>query len=264
MRRQQRLLGARDVSLVQSDPSELVQRPPQLASQIGAQLLAGLERLMFRLGAGPAEPEDLGAVDPAAPVEAPDGIGLGPPLHRLGPFLGHVIVRQALQGAHQLAVDDPRREPIQVPGDRRHPGLVEQRQALGDIAVQDAQPCLRDLSDGARRRVTPRTDLDGTLGPRPSAGQVARQHPLIGADDRQPRLRRRLTLRFQQPLRTCQPAPHRCHERGVEQQVHRHPDSRSCRRDLITGLQGRGVGARPGLDGHLELAGRIRDLAKHR
>ena len=106
MRRQQRLLRARDVSLVQPDPSELVQRP-QLASQIGAQFLAGHERLMFRLVAGPARPEDLGAVDPAAPVEAPDGIGLGPPLHRLGPFLGHVIVRQALQGAYQLAVDDP-------------------------------------------------------------------------------------------------------------------------------------------------------------
>ena len=107
MRRQQRRLGARDVCLVQSDPSELVQRPPELALQIGAQLLAGHQRLTFRLVAGPAQPEDLGAVDPAAAVEAPDGIGLGPPLHRLGPFLGQVIVRQALQGAHQLAVHDP-------------------------------------------------------------------------------------------------------------------------------------------------------------
>jgi hypothetical protein len=203
-------------------------------------------------------------VDPAASVEAPDGIGLGPLLHRLGPFLGQVIVRQALQGAHQLAVDDSCRERIQVLGDGRHPGLVEQRQALGDIAVQDAQPCLRHLADGARRRVTPRTHFDGTPGPRPSAGQVARQHPLVGADDREPRLRRRLTPSFQKPLRSCQPAAHRCHQRGVEQQVHRHPDGRTRCRDLVTGLHECGVGARPGLDGHLELAGRIGDLAKHR
>jgi hypothetical protein len=164
MSRQQRLLRARDVSLVQSDPSELVQRPPQLALQIGPQFLAGYERLTLRLVARPAQPEDLGAVDPAAPVEAPDGIRLGPPLHRLGPFLGHVIVREALQGAHQLAVDDSCRERIQVPGDRRHPGLVEQRQTLLDLAVQDEQPCLCHPSDGARRRVTRRTHLDGTPG----------------------------------------------------------------------------------------------------
>jgi hypothetical protein len=135
---------------------------------------------------------------------------------------------------------------------------------LGDIAVQDAQPCLRHLCDGARRRVTPRPDLDGKPGPRPSAGQVARQHPLVGADDREPRVRRRLTLSFQQPLGSCQPAAHRSHQRRVEQQVHRHADSRSGCRDLVTGLQGRRVGAHPGLDGHLELAGRIRDLTKHR
>jgi hypothetical protein len=101
-------------------------------------------------------------------------------------------------------------------------------------------------------------------GPRPSAGHVADQHPLIGADDREPRLRRRLTLSLQKPLRSCQPAAHRCHERSVEQQVHRHADGRARCRDLITGLHGRRVGAPPGLDGHIEMAGRIGDLAKHR
>ena len=42
---QQGFLRAGDVSLVQPDPSELVQRPPELASQVGAQFLAGHQRL---------------------------------------------------------------------------------------------------------------------------------------------------------------------------------------------------------------------------
>ena len=206
---QQGFLRARDVSLVKSDPSELVQRPPELASQVGAQFLAGHERLTLRLVARPAQPEDLGAVDPAAPVEAPDGIRLAPPLHRLGPLLGHVILGEALQGAHELAVDDSRRERIEVPGDGRHPGLVEQRQTLLDVAVQDEQPRFCYPSDGARRRVTLRTHLDGTPGPSPSAGQVAGQHPLVGADDREPRVRRRLIrdLREAAPLAPTSRAP---------------------------------------------------------
>ena len=162
---EQGFLRAGDVSLVESDPSELVQRPPELASQVGTQFLAGQERLVLRLVARPAQPEDLGAVHPATPVEAPDGVRLAPPLHRLGPLLGHVVLREALQRAHELAVDDPGRERIEVAGDRRHPGLVEQRQALLDIAVEDEQPGLGHLSDGARRRVTRRAHLDGARGP---------------------------------------------------------------------------------------------------
>ena len=203
-------------------------------------------------------------MDPAAPVEAPDGVRLAPPLHRLGPLLGHVVLGEALQGAHELAVDDPGRERIEVPGDGRHPGLVEQRQTLLDIAVQDEQPGLCHPSDGARRRVTRRTHLDGSPGPLPSAGQVAGQHPLVGADDREPRVRRRLTPTFEKPLRSCQPAAHRCHEGGVEEQVHRDANGRACGRDLVTGLHARGVGALPRLDGHIEMAGRVGDLAEHR
>ena len=76
-------------------------------------------------------------MDPATAVEAPDGVGLAPPLHRLGPLLGHVVLGEALQGAHQLAVHDPCRERIELPGDRRHPRLVKQRQSLLDVAVHD-------------------------------------------------------------------------------------------------------------------------------
>ena len=264
MSRQQGLLGAGDVSLVQSDPSQLVERPAELAPQVGAQFLAGHQCLPLRLVARPAQPEDLGAMHPAASVEAADGVRLAPPLHRLGPLLGHVIQGEALQGAHQLAVHDSGRQRIELPGDRRHPGLVEQRQPLGDIAVQDEQAGFGHSADGARRRVTPRTHVDGAPGPLPGAGHVAGQHPLIGAHDPKPGVRRRLIVTFEQSLGPCQPAAHRCHQRRVEEQVHRQTDGRTCGRDLVTGLHAGGVGALPRLDGHIEMAGRVGDLTKHR
>ena len=100
--RQQGFLGAVDVAFAQSDSSELAQWPSQFASQVRAQFLAGQERLALGLIAQPAQPEDLGAVDPAAPVQAPDRVRVGPPLHRLGPFLSQVVLREALQRTHEL------------------------------------------------------------------------------------------------------------------------------------------------------------------
>ena len=77
-------------------------------------------------------------------------------------------------------------------------------------------------------------------------------------------MRRGLALTVEKPLRSCQPAAHRCHEGGVEEQVHRDANGGAGRRDLVTGLQARGVGALPRLDGHIEMAGRVGDLTEHR
>ena len=228
-------LGAHDVCFVESDPAELVQRPPQLAPHVGAQLVAGHERLTLGLVARAAQPQDLGAVDPATAVKAPDRVGLAPPLHRLGPLLGHVVLGEALQGADELAVHDARRERIELSGDRRHPRFVEQRQSLLDVAVHDEQPCLGDPTDGARRRVTYRSHLDGAPRPLPSTGHVAGQHPLIGAHDCQPRVCRRVIQSFEKPFRACQPSAHRCHQRSVEEQVHRDAYSGSCGGNIVAG-----------------------------
>src|SRR5688572_11322227 len=103
---QQCLLGAVDVSLSKSDPSEFGQRPSQLASQVRAKFIERRERLSLCFVARPAQPEDLGTMDPAASVEAPDRVRLAPPFHRLGPFLGRVVLCESLQGAHELAADE--------------------------------------------------------------------------------------------------------------------------------------------------------------
>ena len=177
---EQGLLGAVDVAPAQSDPSKFAQRPAQLPPQVGAQLLAGQQGFLLGLAAGPAQPEDLGAVDATAAVEAADGVGLTPSLHGLGPFLGQVVLGESLQGADELAVDDPGRQRIQLAGSRGHPGFVEEGQPLLDLAGEDEAARLCDPADGRGGRVATRTDVDRPPGPLPRAAHVTGQHPLVG------------------------------------------------------------------------------------
>jgi hypothetical protein len=114
VRRHQCLSGSGDVSGVETDPSELVEGPPELTPQVRTQLVAGHEGLVFGLGARPPEPQDLGAVDTAAPMETADRVRPAPPLHRLGPLLGDVVLPEPLQCAHEFAVDDAGRERVEL------------------------------------------------------------------------------------------------------------------------------------------------------
>ena len=70
-------------------------------------------------------------------------------------------------------------------------------------------------------------------------------------------------MTLEKPLRSCQPAAHRCHEGSVEKHVHRDADRRACSRHVVTGVHARRVGALPRLDGHVEVAGRVRDLSEY-
>ena len=92
------------------------------------------ERLCLRLVARPAQPEDLGAVDPAAPVEAPDGVRLAPPLHRLGPLLGQRRTARVPAGRTRARSRRPRsradrgpRRPSPPRPRRAAPGLARHR-----------------------------------------------------------------------------------------------------------------------------------------
>jgi hypothetical protein len=201
-------------------------------------------------------------VHAAAATKAADGVCLAPALHRLRPLLGDVVLRESLQGANELAVHQPGRKRIEIPGDCRHSNFVEQRQTFLDFAVEDAQPSCRHSSDGARRRLAPRAHRDGALGPLPSALEVAGQHPLVRADRREPRVRGRLLLTLEQPFCSAEPAAHRRHERGVQEQVHRHANRCTCRRGSVAGLCRQRVRALPRLDGHVEMAGGVSDLAE--
>ena len=203
-------------------------------------------------------------MDPAPSVEAPDGVRLAPPLHRLRPFLGRVVLRESLQGTHELAVDEACRERVELIRDHRHPHLVEQGETFPHVAAQNQEPGLCDPSEGARRRVASRTDLDRAPGPLSRARQVARQHSLVRPDHRKPRVRRRLTLTLQESLGSAQPAAHRCHQGGIEKQVHRDANCRAPCSDLVAGLQAPCMSAFPRVDGHVEVARGVCDLGENR
>ena len=203
-------------------------------------------------------------MDAAAAVEAADGVGLAPPLHGLGPFLGQVVLGESLQGADELAVDDPGRERIQLAGGRGHPGFVEERQPLLDLAVEDEAARLRDPADGGGSRVTTRTDVDRPPGPLPRAAHVTGQHPLVVAHHRQPRVDRRVALSAEETLGAREPPAHRRHEGGVEEQVHGDANRRSCRSQVVAGPHAFRVRPLPHLDGHIEMACRVGDLGEQR
>ena len=201
MRCHEGLFRAVDVASAQSDPAELGQRPSQLASQIGPQLVAGQQGLHLCVVALPSHPEDLRPVNPAPSVQAPDGVRPRPSLHRLGPFLGQVVERESLECAHQLAVDDAGREGVEVSRGRSHSCLVEQCETARDIAIEDDDASLGDPSDGGGRRVTPRTDLARLTGTCERALPVADQHALVATDHRKPGVGRRLVALVEQLLR---------------------------------------------------------------
>ena len=187
---------ALEVAPAQADAAEFGQGPPELAAQVGPKLVAGQKRLLLRLDAGAAQPEDLGAVDTAASVEAADGLSLAPALHGCRPLLGQVVLRERLQRTHELAIDKPGEERVEFAGDHGHGRFVEKPQALGDVAFEDEAACLGDPTHGGSGRIALRTDVDGAPGPLPSALEVARQQPFVVAHHRQPGVDRRLALRL--------------------------------------------------------------------
>jgi hypothetical protein len=66
----------------------------------------------------------------------------------------------------------------------------------------------------------------------------------------------------EQPLGSRQPAAHRRHQRGVQEEVHRDANGSAGRPDRVAGLDAQRVGALPRLDRHVEVAGRVGDLGE--
>ena len=101
----------------------------------------------------------------ASAMGAADSASAAPPLHRLGPLLGQVVLTESLKHAHQLAVEHPGRGGIEFTGDGGHPRLVDQVEAMADIARQDHGVRLGHPTDGSGRRVADRSRRDRTSGP---------------------------------------------------------------------------------------------------
>jgi hypothetical protein len=177
--RQECLFSSLDISPAQPDATQFGQRPPELPAQVGPKLLTSPQGFLLCLKAEPAQPEDFGAVDAAAAMDAAYRLAAAPPLHRPSPLLGQVILPERLERAHQLAVDNPSREGIEFAGDRGHGRFIEEAQALRDIALQDKAAGLSHSAHGGSSRIAPRADIDGLPSPLPSTREVSRQQPFV-------------------------------------------------------------------------------------
>ena len=66
----------------------------------------------------------------------------------------------------------------------------------------------------------------------------------------------------EQAIRAREPTPHGCHQRRVEQQVHRDPYGCARRCDDVTAASSRCMSAFPGIDRDVEVTRRVRDLGE--
>ena len=76
-------------------------------------------------------------MDSAQAMEAPGLVPTAPSLHGVGPFLGSVILGKPLECADRAAVQDCGAHGVELPGQRGHGGLVQNRQALLQVALED-------------------------------------------------------------------------------------------------------------------------------
>jgi hypothetical protein len=256
--------GARDVSSSEPNAAELRQRPSEFATQVRPQLLASQKRFLLRFHPRTAQPENLGAVNSAATVDASHGLPLTPALHRLGPLLSKVVLRERLQRADDFAVNDPGREGIELPRYRCHTCFVEQSQSLRDIALEDKTARLGHTTDGGCSRSEVLAHVNRSAGPTPRFLEVAGQESFVVSNHRQPGVNRRVIQTFQELFNAIRPATNRSHQSGVEQQVHRYANGSACRGKTITSTHALSVGPLPCRDGHVEMASGVRHVCEKR
>ena len=172
------------------------------------------------------------------------------------------MLTQPLEHAHQLAVQHSGRDGIELTGDGGHRCLVDQAEALADIAGQDHRVRLGHPADGGRRRVADLSHRDRTAGPVTGGMYIADHQPVVALDDRKPGVRRSLLEPLEQSLRTPCPAADRGHQRGIHQQVEGDPSRRIGRRERIAGPHRLRMRAFPGLDRDIEMARGVRHLGE--
>ena len=261
VRFQERLLGTRQVATPESDQSELVERPAELAPHPRPQLVTRAERLCLGFVTRPRHAQQLGPVHPAPTADATDGRTGTPVIHHLGPLARHVVEREPLRGAHELAVHHPGRERVGAARHQERTDLIEVRQTTLEIAGEDPESTGCDPADHHRRDHTGlRPELDRHDRLRPCGLHVAAHEPFVRARHRHQRVRGRALVPGEQLLGGAQPTPNRRHQAGVHHQVHRHHRRRTRGGDGVAAGSFVGDELLPRRDRVLELAGAVRGL----
>ncbi len=255
--RGERLLGAFEIALAKADASELGQRPSELATEIGPQLLARAGGFRLGVAVGAPQPEDLRPVETTAPVDAADGAALRPVLHGRRPLLGEVVLRDRLQCAHDFAVDDARRQRIDLAGDGGDRGFVQQIDAAGDLAREDDASRFGDAAHRGRGGVVHGANRDRPLRPLGRSIEVAREQPFVAANDGEPGVDGGVLVPGEQPLGTRRPAADGREQRRVEEHVQGDARGRRGGVDAIVAPERFGMRALPRVDRHVDVTGRI-------
>src|SRR5688500_9910056 len=168
-----------DVSSSESDAAKLRERPTELSSQIRTELFTGQLRFLLRFEPRSAKTENLRAMHAAAAVNASHRLPLPPALHRLGPLLGEVVLRDRLKRTDDFAIHDAGEERIELARHRRDARFIEQLQPACNIAFEDETAGLCDSTDGGSGRSMLFTSFDRSPSPVPGCFEVARQQPLV-------------------------------------------------------------------------------------
>jgi len=201
------LLGLRELAEPEPDLAELVEGGARDARVPDAQLLACPVGELLRLGQAALELHHLGMVDPAHARESVHPARLAKVAGALRPLAGALEVGHVAAGADRVAVDDERRERVELAGQRGRARLVEEELPLGDLALLDEDvPLPLERADLEVAVAEAPSQLLGLLG----EGERLREVVLAELDEallqRPVPVLRSFVLEVEQPLRAAHPA----------------------------------------------------------
>ncbi len=230
-----RLLGTREVAAATTNLGDLVVAARGDHAVEVVQLFTCGDGLCLCGRPVAAKPERLGSMNPTCAREASDVEAVAPAARRLGPLGRSTEVADVLARADRDAVDEAGRVRAQIAAHRRRARLVEQGEALVDLAGLDQAPALpgqrehlhvsaaHTLSDLVRLV----EELDGAV--EIALGEHRRQR----MDETQPTMLRGFGQIGEKPLGAREP-PARDRERAaslvVPTQGERDSSSAQCRR----------------------------------
>ena len=219
-------------------PDLVMGEAERVAQAESLQLLAGLARLQLGFGPLPAEHLQLGAMHAADPGIAADRLTTHPAFALVGPLAGTLEIADVPAGRDGVAEDVARDPQVELAGRRRGRRLLEQADALRQIALVHRASALeaRRQELGVGVAVLP-CDCDRAIHEREAV-----VHPVVhdGAhrgEHVQPGVHARLRQILEQSSGAAQPSPtHRRGEtpEGLVTEDERHPGGvgRSVRRHV--------------------------------
>jgi hypothetical protein len=235
VRGEKRLLGADEIPDAEPDVAQFGQRPTELAPHPRAEFVAGGERLLLGPVAGSGEPKHLRTVNPAPSAEPPERSPFSPVLHRLGPFSCPLVEREPLHSADDFAIDHPRCHGIDVARCQCERDVVEHLDAFVDVSIEDPESGHgRPPHQHGGLHAESLAEVDGPHGVDPCGHHVAAPQPFVGTYHGHDRMDRGLVVFGDQSIGPAEPPPDRCHQSGVDHQVHGDHDGCPCRAEVVT------------------------------